>query len=120
VRVDLDAWGLLSPAAQEAAIGRHRESGAALGRSHEFETLPLENLPPASHVRLASAKSNGGATVLRKGYSHRASAEEGERDDDGLPPGSAPGDSWRKLWPEAGAASTLDRPPWTDPAKIDR
>ena len=53
-------------------IGRHRSSGAPLGRSHEFDPIPLgdDTIPPDAHARLASPRSNGGITLLRRGYSY--------------------------------------------------
>lgn len=71
VRVLLDDWDRLSLQEQERVIGRHRDSGAPLGRAHEFEAMPLddETIPPDAHARLAAPQSNGGAAVLRRGYS---------------------------------------------------
>jgi hypothetical protein len=73
-RIDVlvDAWRALSVLAQERVIGRARETGAPLGRDHEFERLPLdaELIPADAHARLAAPASNGGATMLRRGYSY--------------------------------------------------
>ncbi|MCP9491773.1 MAG: Dyp-type peroxidase, partial [Solirubrobacteraceae bacterium MAG38_C4-C5] len=68
VRVLLDAWNALSLDQQE----RHRASGAPLGRTHEFEAMPLDDhtVPPDAHARLANPRANGGLTVLRRGYSY--------------------------------------------------
>src|SRR5207253_5397854 len=51
-------------------------SGAPLGRHDEFDPLPLDGqrnghpvIPVDAHVRLASAKENDGARILRRGYS---------------------------------------------------
>ncbi len=52
-------------------IGRQRDSGAPLGGVHEFERMPPgdEVVPPDAHARVAAPQANGGATVLRRGYS---------------------------------------------------
>lgn len=68
VRVLLEDWNALSLAQQERVIGRHRDSGASLGRTHEFEPMPLDRddiVPPDAHARLANPRANGGLTVLR-------------------------------------------------------
>jgi deferrochelatase/peroxidase EfeB len=71
VRVLFDAWNALPLEAQERVIGRHRDSGAPLGRSHEFETMPHDDelIPPDAHARVAAPEANAGATILRRGYS---------------------------------------------------
>ena len=71
VRVLLDAWNALSLEEQERVIGRRRDSGAPLGRSHEFDAMPLDDdlVPPDAHARVAAPQANGGATILRRGYS---------------------------------------------------
>lgn len=69
VRVLLDAWDALPPQQQERVIGRHRDSGAPLGRTHEFEAMPLDDtIPPDAHARVA-APQPGEAALLRRGYS---------------------------------------------------
>jgi len=72
VRVLLDAWHALSLDEQERVIGRHRDSGAPLGRGHEFEPMPLDDavVPPDAHARVATPLANDGAAVLRRGYSY--------------------------------------------------
>jgi deferrochelatase/peroxidase EfeB len=54
---------------QEQTIGRHKESGAPLGERDEFATLKVDRLPADSHVHLAAPSKNGGAKLLRRGYS---------------------------------------------------
>ena len=61
-------------------MGRHKRSGAPLGWRSEFDPRRLEDLPETSHVRASAARSNGGAAMLRRGYSY---AEAG-REDAGL------------------------------------
>jgi deferrochelatase/peroxidase EfeB len=64
----LDTWKQLSEHDQEQTIGRHRGSGAPLGRSRLYDPPILEVLPPDSHIRLAAPRSNEGAALLRRGY----------------------------------------------------
>jgi deferrochelatase/peroxidase EfeB len=72
IRVLLDAWNALSLDEQERVIGRHRDSGAPLGRSHEFEAVPLDDdlVPPDAHARVAAPAANAGARLQRRGYSY--------------------------------------------------
>jgi deferrochelatase/peroxidase EfeB len=83
IRMLLEVWDRTSLLDQERTIGRHKYSGAPLGGSDEFEPLPLEAergghpvIPPDAHVRLASAKENGGARILRRGYSFTDGVDE--------------------------------------------
>src|SRR4249919_1683046 len=76
IRMLLEIWDRSSLQDQERTIGRDKYSGAPLGGSDEFEPLPLDAqrnghpvIPVDSHVRLASAKENAGARILRRGYS---------------------------------------------------
>ncbi len=68
ILVALEDWRALAVGEQEQAIGRHRDTGAPLGRDHEFERLPAE-LPAGAHAALAAPRANGGAAMLRRGYS---------------------------------------------------
>jgi deferrochelatase/peroxidase EfeB len=83
IRMLLEVWDRASLQDQERTIGRHKYSGAPLGGSDEFEPLPLDAqknghpvIPVDSHVRLASAKENDGARVLRRGYSFTDGVDE--------------------------------------------
>jgi deferrochelatase/peroxidase EfeB len=83
IRMLLEVWDRASLQDQERTIGRHKYSGAPLGGKDEFEPLPLEAernghplIPPDAHVRLASAKENGGARILRRGYSFTDGVDE--------------------------------------------
>jgi deferrochelatase/peroxidase EfeB len=83
IRMLLEVWDRTSLQEQERTIGRHKYSGAPLGGSDEFEPLPLEAqrnghplIPPNAHVRLASARENGGARILRRGYSFTDGVDE--------------------------------------------
>jgi deferrochelatase/peroxidase EfeB len=83
IRMLLEIWDRASLADQERTIGRHKYSGAPLGGENEFEPLPLGAernghpvIPVDAHVRLASAKENGGARILRRGYSFTDGVDE--------------------------------------------
>jgi deferrochelatase/peroxidase EfeB len=83
IRMLLEVWDRASLQDQERTIGRHKYSGAPLGGGEEFEPLPLEAqrnghpvIPVDAHVRLASAKENDGARILRRGYSFTDGVDE--------------------------------------------
>jgi deferrochelatase/peroxidase EfeB len=83
IRMLLEVWDRASLQDQERTIGRHKYSGAPLGGSDEFEPLPLEAqrnghpvIPRNAHVRLSSARENGGARILRRGYSFTDGVDE--------------------------------------------
>lgn len=83
IRMLLEVWDRASLQDQERTIGRHKYSGAPLGGQDEFEPLPLDReknghpvIPVDAHVRLASAKENDGARILRRGYSFTDGVDE--------------------------------------------
>ena len=78
IRISLDHWDAQTLRSQERIIGRHKTTGAPLGRSGEFDALDLRTtdtagrpvIPLDAHVRLASPQENWGATMLRRSYSY--------------------------------------------------
>jgi len=83
IRMLLEVWDRASLQDQERTIGRHKYSGAPLGGGEEFEPLPLDQqrnghpvIPVDAHVRLASARENDGARILRRGYSFTDGVDE--------------------------------------------
>lgn len=83
IRMLLEVWDRAPLQDQERTIGRHKYSGAPLGGTDEFEPLPLDQeknghpvIPVDAHVRLASAKENDGARILRRGYSFTDGVDE--------------------------------------------
>jgi deferrochelatase/peroxidase EfeB len=70
IEVATDEWARLPVAAQERIVGRHRDSGAPLGREREFDSLWLDDpvLPKDAHVRVAAPSTNDGAAMLRRSY----------------------------------------------------
>lgn len=78
IRMALEHWDRTDIDFQEQTIGRHKPSGAPLGLKDEFAPLGLDRMdkdenpiiPDGAHVRLANTASNGGAEILRRGYSY--------------------------------------------------
>ena len=68
IRLRLDDWDEASLDEQQRTIGRRKADGARLARS------------ALAHVQLASAGSNGGARLLRRGYNYYASSLHGSLD----------------------------------------
>jgi deferrochelatase/peroxidase EfeB len=77
IRIHLEAWDRSTLGQQEQVIGRVRATGAPLGEADENAPLDLSYLdssgqpriPVNAHIRLASPVTNGGAAILRRGYS---------------------------------------------------
>jgi len=78
IRIALEHWDRMRVAFQEQTVGRHKYSGAPLGKKNEFDPLDLDAadkdgnpvIPENSHVRLASAANNEGAQIFRRPYSY--------------------------------------------------
>ncbi len=96
IRMSLADWDNTTVDEQEQIIGRHKTSGAPLGKSREFDALDLRaedsrgnlSIPLDAHVRLTSPEENWGATMLRRSYAY----------DDGID-GSVEADSFAQLPP---------------------
>ena len=69
IRMLIEEWDRALLTEQERTIGRHKLSGAPFGGRHEHDHINLHRLPRDSHVRLSHPDSNGGAEILRRGYS---------------------------------------------------
>lgn len=69
IRMLIEVWDRAALGDQEQTIGRTKVIGAPLGGTDEFQTLKPKTLPVDSHVRLAHPDTNGGAKLLRRGYS---------------------------------------------------
>lgn len=76
IRMMIETWDRTSLAEQEAIIGRHKGSGAPLGKADEFDEpdFAIKNskgeprFGPDAHIRLAHPSANKGAELLRRGY----------------------------------------------------
>ena len=77
IRINLEAWDRSTLEEQQETIGRVKSSGAPLGSREEDAPVDLGALGPNgqpfiandAHIRQASPTLNGGATLLRRGYS---------------------------------------------------
>lgn len=75
IRMLIEVWDRSPLLEQEQTIGRHRASGAPLGKKDEFDPVDLKAkgpdglpvVPVDSHVRLARKSPN--ERILRRGYS---------------------------------------------------
>jgi deferrochelatase/peroxidase EfeB len=78
IRISLEHWDRTEVDFQEQVIGRHKYSGAPIGKSGERDLLDLDRLDKDgnpliadnAHVRLGAATVNGGAQILRRAYSY--------------------------------------------------
>jgi deferrochelatase/peroxidase EfeB len=78
IRIALVHWDRMPLDFQERAFGRHKVSGAPLGRNNELDSLDLNAvdgdgnliIPESAHVRLAAPANNNGAQILRRPYSY--------------------------------------------------
>ena len=78
IRITLEHWDRIAPNLQEQVIGRQKLNGAPLGASNEFSPLDLDQrdaqgalvIAADAHVRLAAPATNGGAVIVRRGFSY--------------------------------------------------
>ncbi|MFI6942190.1 iron uptake transporter deferrochelatase/peroxidase subunit [Streptomyces sp. NPDC050418] len=69
IRMNIETWDRTSLKEQEDIFGRTKGEGAAYGKKREHDEPNLKAMPEVAHVRLAHPDSNGGAMMLRRGYS---------------------------------------------------
>ncbi|MFJ3497218.1 iron uptake transporter deferrochelatase/peroxidase subunit [Streptomyces sp. NPDC086091] len=69
IRMHIETWDRTSLQEQEDVFGRDKGEGAPVGKAKERDEPFLKAMLPDAHVRLAHPDSNGGATLLRRGYS---------------------------------------------------
>ena len=78
IRISLEHWDRTEVDFQEEVVGRHKYSGAPIGRTGEFDALGLDRedkdgnpvIAENAHVRLAAPAMNDGAQILRRAYSY--------------------------------------------------
>ena len=78
IRMALEHWDTMKLSFQEQTIGRHKQSGAPIGKTVESAPLDLDAsdkdgnpvIAENAHVRLAAPESNDGAQILRRAYSY--------------------------------------------------
>jgi deferrochelatase/peroxidase EfeB len=87
----IEEWDRQPVAAQQAIIGRTKESGGPLSGGEEFTAPDFEALVDGvpvidrgAHVRLAHPSSNGGTRILRRGYNYIDGADAQGHLDAGL------------------------------------
>ncbi|MFI9647687.1 iron uptake transporter deferrochelatase/peroxidase subunit [Streptomyces sp. NPDC052040] len=69
IRMHIEPWDRTSLQEQEDVFGRDKGEGAPVGKAKEHDAPFLKAMKPDAHVRLAHPDSNGGITILRRGYS---------------------------------------------------
>ncbi|MGV9313745.1 iron uptake transporter deferrochelatase/peroxidase subunit [Streptomyces sp. NPDC003691] len=69
IRMTVETWDRAPLKEQEDIFGRDKGEGAPVGRARERDEPFLPAMLPGAHVRLAHPDSNGGARMLRRGYS---------------------------------------------------
>jgi deferrochelatase/peroxidase EfeB len=82
IRIALEHWDRMKLAFQEQTIGRHKYSGAPLGKTNEFDKADYDAedadgnpvIPENAHIRLGAAVNNDGAQILRRPYSYNDGA----------------------------------------------
>ncbi|HEY2132427.1 MAG TPA: iron uptake transporter deferrochelatase/peroxidase subunit [Acetobacteraceae bacterium] len=78
IRISLEHWDRTGVDLQEEVIGRHKYSGAPIGKTHETDLLELDRadkdgnpvIADSAHVRLGAPAMNDGAQIMRRGYSY--------------------------------------------------
>jgi len=78
IRISLEHWDEMKVAFQEESIGRHKASGAPIGKKHEHDPLGLDRtdkdgnpvIAEFSHAAMAAPENNGGAQILRRAFNY--------------------------------------------------
>ncbi|MBQ0986870.1 deferrochelatase/peroxidase EfeB [Streptomyces sp. F63] len=84
IRMHIETWDRTSLREQEDIFGRDKGEGAPAGKAREHDEPNLRAMLPTSHVRLAHPDANGGARMLRRGYSFTDGTDKLGRLDAGL------------------------------------
>jgi deferrochelatase/peroxidase EfeB len=78
IRITLEHWDTMELGFQEQVFGRHKYSGAPIGKKSEFDAVDLDAadkdgntlIAENSHVRLSNHMTNNGMQILRRSYSY--------------------------------------------------
>ncbi|WP_328537879.1 iron uptake transporter deferrochelatase/peroxidase subunit [Streptomyces sp. NBC_00344] len=78
IRMLLDDWEKIPVAEQEKVIGRRKKDGAPLTGGTETTPMDLDKagpggrfvIPDNAHARISAPEQNGGAAMLRRGFSY--------------------------------------------------
>jgi deferrochelatase/peroxidase EfeB len=82
IRMALEHWDKTDVDFQEEVIGRHKRSGAPLGKDRERDAPDFAAVDPDgnpviaenAHLRMAAPETNSGLQILRRGYSYNDGA----------------------------------------------
>jgi deferrochelatase/peroxidase EfeB len=78
IRIALDHWDNMKTAFQEQSVGRHKATGAPIGKQHEFEPLDPAHTDAAgnptmaihAHAAMSAPENNDGAQILRRAFNY--------------------------------------------------
>lgn len=78
IRISVEHWDEMKLSFQEETVGRHKASGAPIGKKKESDPLGLDRedkdgnpiINENSHVALSAPENNGGAQILRRAFSY--------------------------------------------------
>jgi len=78
IRISLDHWDDMNLAFQEETVGRHKSSGAPIGKQKEMEELGLKRtdakgkpvINEYSHSAISSPENNEGTQILRRAFAY--------------------------------------------------
>ncbi|GAA4087627.1 MULTISPECIES: iron uptake transporter deferrochelatase/peroxidase subunit [Actinomadura] len=84
IAMNIETWDRAPLKEQEDIFGRTKGEGAPYGARREHDEPDLNAMPADAHVRLAHPDSNGGARMLRRGYSYTDGTDGLGRLDAGL------------------------------------
>lgn len=78
IRISLEHWDDMKIAFQEETVGRHKASGAPIGRKHESDPLGLDRtdkdgnpiVAEFSHAAMSAPENNDGAQILRRAFNY--------------------------------------------------
>lgn len=91
IHMDLDEWDKLDRPGRDMVLGRHQDTGAPLGGTHETDPVDINAiddygipvLPPNSHVARSHRRSDG-ERFLRRAYNYDLPPAPGQVSDTGL------------------------------------
>ncbi|MGV8985827.1 MAG: Dyp-type peroxidase [Cypionkella sp.] len=86
IRNLVERWDRTQLASQEAIMGRHKLSGAPLGKMGEHDAPDMAALPANAHIRLANPRQHDtdANLILRRGYNYARGLDTAGRMDMGL------------------------------------
>ena len=90
IRNFVEFWDRTPLQEQERIMGRHKASGAPLGKAHEHDTVDYtsdptgEVTPLDAHIRLANPRTPGTRQILRRGFNYSRGFTKSGQLDQGL------------------------------------